>query len=228
MQELRSSLGPDKLLSVAVPSQEVDLIAFTESTMPRISEIVDFINVMAYELMNRRNTEIIHATGVAGSKAAVQRYIDRGTPAHKINLGLPYYLKWYLTQPDCDPEHPLGCPTQLMEDPATGDDLGRTGGFSWHDETPPELVESFSRARNHGFYDVDGSYGYWDQEESRWWSYDTPKSIKTKMAEVVGGLGLGGAFAWGLGEDAPGFEHLIATAEGIKALGEQNAVRDEL
>ena len=228
MQELRATLGPDKLLSVAVPSQEVDLIAFTESTMPRIVETVDFINVMAYELMNRRNTEIIHATGVAGSKAAVQRYMDRGAPARKINLGLPYYLKWYLTQPDCDPEHPVGCPTLLMEDPETGADLGRTGGFSWHDETPQELVGSCARARNYGFYDVDGSYGYWDQKESMWWSYDTPKSIKTKMTEVVGGLGLGGVFAWGLGEDAPGFEHLIATTEGIKALGEHRGVKDEL
>jgi hypothetical protein len=53
--------------------------------MPRISETVDFINVMAYELMDHRNTEIIHATGVTGSKA-VQRYMDRGAPAHKISL----------------------------------------------------------------------------------------------------------------------------------------------
>lgn len=196
--------------------------------MPRISEQVDFINVMAYELMNRRNTEIIHATGVDGSKAAIQRYMDRGAPARKINLGLPYYLKWYLTQSDCDPKHPLGCPTLLMEDPDTGADLGRTGAFSWHDETPSEVVDSFARAQSEGIYDVDGSYGYWDEKEAMWWSYDTPKSIKTKMQVVVGGLELGGVFAWGLGEDAPEFEHLIATAEGIKALSEGESERDEL
>lgn len=198
--------------------------------MPRIARELDFINVMAYELMNRRNTEIIHATGVNGSKAALQRYMDRGAPARKINLGLPYYLKWYRTEATCDANKPLGCPALLMEDPQTGADLGRTGGFSWHDETPEELVASLARARSDGIYDTDGSYGYWDEAEKIWWSYDTPKSIKTKMSEVVGGLGLGGVFAWGLGEDAPGFEHLLATTEGIMALGriQSENVKDEL
>lgn len=202
-------------------------MAFTPSTTPRISEQVDFINVMAYELMNRRNTEVIHATGVQGSKAAVQRYMDRGAPARKINLGLPYYLKWYRTEAGCDPAKPLGCSALLMEDPETGADLGRTGGFSWHDETPEELVASFARARRQGIYDGDdGSYGFWDEGESLWWSYDTPRSIRTKMAEVVGGLGLGGVFAWGLGEDAPGFEHLMATTGGIAALMKKGDVND--
>ncbi|VUC20678.1 unnamed protein product [Clonostachys rosea] len=228
LQELRRALGPAKVLSVAVPGQEADFIAFDSSTMPRISREVDFINVMSYELMNRRNDAVIHHTGVAGSKAAVQRYMDRGAPPAKLNLGLPYYVKWYRTASGCDAAYPLGCPMPLMEDPETGADLGMTGGFSWHDETPPELAESFGRALAHGFTYEDGSYGYWDPEELLWWSFDTPESIRRKMVEVVGGLGLGGAFAWGLGEDAPDFKHLNATTEGLEALSRGGNEKDEL
>lgn len=227
LQELRAVLGKDKLLTVATPGAEEDLIAFTPSTTPRIIDTVDFINVMTYEMMNRRATVIKHATGVNASRASVQRYMDRGAPADQLNLGLGYYLKWYRIEGDCDPKHPLGCPTGLMEDPKTGADLGKTAGFSWHDEIPPELAASFARARSDGIYDDDGSYGYWDAEERLWWSYDTPRVIEHKMKELVGGMGLGGAFAWGLGEDAPEFAHLKATTEGLRVLSKSDA-KDEL
>lgn len=229
LQELRAVLGKDKLLTVATPGKEVDLIAFTPSTMPRIVKAVDFINVMSYDLMNRRDTTIQHHSGVDASKEAVQRYIDRGAPASQLNVGLGYYVKWYLTEDGCDAKKPVGCPTQLLEDPETGADLGRVGGFSWHDETPPELVDSFARARVQGIYDKDGSYGYWDKEELRWWSFDTPEVIGTKMEQLVGNMKLGGVFAWGLGEDAPEFTHLKATIKGSGKKGKKDCdVKDEL
>lgn len=218
MKELRRVLGTEKVLSVAVPGQEVDLLAFNNSTMPRISEQVDFINVMSYELMNRRNHVVLHHTGVAGSKAAVQRYMDRGAPPRKLNLGLPYYVKWYRTDATCDAAYSPGSPMPLMEDPETGADLGMTGGFSWHDGAPPEMRDSFGRALVDGFVDADGSYGYWDRKERLWWSFDTPESIMIKMREIVGEMGLGGAFAWGLGEDAPDFNHLRATITGLESI----------
>lgn len=226
LQELRAVLGEDKLLTIATPGKEVDLMAFTESTMPRIIRAVDFINVMTYDLMNRRDTTVKHHSGVAASRASVQRYIDRGAPANQLNVGLGYYVKWFLTKDGCNPDRPVGCPTQLLEDPETGADLGKTGGFSWHDETPAEVVDSFARARTQGIYDDDGSYGYWDGEELRWWSFDTPRVIGTKMEQLVGSLKLGGVFAWGLGEDAPEFAHLKATIEGLDKLKRDG--KDEL
>jgi GH18 family chitinase len=108
----------------------------------------------------------------------------------------------------------------------TGADLGGTGGFSWHDETPADLVASFERAQSEGMYDDDGSYGYWDREGLLWWSFDTPRVIQTKTEELVGGLGLGGVFAWGLGEDAPEFAHLEAATEGLARLNRD--AKDEL
>ncbi|VUC33521.1 unnamed protein product [Clonostachys rosea] len=218
LQQLRATLGKNKLLTIATPGKEVDLIAFTTATLPRIIRAVDFINVMTYDMMNRRDTTVQHHSGIADSRDAIQRYVDRGAKPHQLNLGLGYYVKWFFTTDGCNPSDPIGCPTLLLEDPETGADLGRTGGFSYHDETPSDVVDSFQRALTEGIYTADGSYGYWDKEEARWWSFDTPKVIESKMAELVGEMGLGGAFAWGLGEDAPDFDHLEATIKGLNKL----------
>lgn len=228
LQELRRTLGRDKILSIAVPGLERDSMAFTVETVPKIVDQVDFINIMTYDLINRRDKVVRHHSGIADSMAAVQRYLDRGLPASMANLGLGYYVKWVMTE-DCSKRNVLGCPTQLLEDQETGGDLGRTAAFSWHDTVPAELDESFSRALSEGQYFDDGSYGYWDEQEHRWWTFDTAEVIEGKMRELVGSMGLGGVFAWGLGEDAPAFTRLAATIQGLHGLhNSENAGKDEL
>ncbi|KOS23408.1 Chitinase 1 [Escovopsis weberi] len=230
LRELRAALG-DHLISIAVPGLRRDMMAFTAATLGQIIEEVDFINVMTYDLMNRRDTVVKHHSGVNGSHDAVQEYINHGAPPAMLNLGLGYYVKAFMTQ-DCDPEHPLGCPTQLLEDPKTGADLGKAAGFSWHDKVPAGLGPSFARSQQNGRYFDDGSFGFWDAEEKRWWSYDTPAVIKIKVLRIVGRMDLGGVFAWGLGEDAPRFEHLRATVDAVQILNHTGAfdhgIKDEL
>ncbi|KAG5985454.1 hypothetical protein E4U55_000016 [Claviceps digitariae] len=226
LTDLRKAIGKQKILSIAVPGLERDLMAFTPSTLPRIVEQVDFINVMTYDLLNRRDTVVKHHSGVAASLASISNYIERGAPAEMLNLGLAYYVKWAMTQ-DCDEDQPLGCPTQLLEDPDTGADLGKTAAFSWHDEVPDELKSSFARARSEGRYFDDGSFGHWDSQERRWWTFDTVRVIDHKMKHIVAPLRLGGVFAWGLGEDAPHFSHLSATLTSLRDLGGAEG-RDEL
>lgn len=200
-------------------------MAFTSMSMSRIVKAVDFINVMTYDMMNRRDTTVQHHSGLKGSQDALQRYIDRGAAPGMLNMGLGYYVKWFMTE-ECDPKSPIGCATQLLEDPETGGDLGRTAAFSWHDDVPPDLTESFQRAFKHGFYDTDGSYGSWDAEDKRWWSFDTPESITTKISSILPAMKIGGVFAWGLGEDAPQFDHLAATVRALKT--HRVVQRDEL
>lgn len=203
-------------------------MAFTNSTVPSIAEHVDFISVMTYDMMNRRDSIVKHHSGVTESWEAMKRYIDRGAPPHQLNFGLSYYVKWFMTE-ECNVQHPLGCRTQLLEDAANGADLGKTAAFSWHDEVPVELAVSFTKAQAQGYYNKDGSYGYWDDEEKRWWSYDRPETIEAKVPRLVGELQLGGVFAWGLGEDAPQFKHLRATVDGVRALREDESTsKDEL
>ena len=184
--------------------------------MPAISASLDFFNVMTYDLMNRRDNVTKHHTGIEASLTAITAYEDRGVPPEKMNLGFAFYIKWYKTDSHggCD-ENPIHCKTALMEDPLTGADLGQAGGFSWHDRVPEEVAASYERAMLHGKYDSEhGGHYYWDSEENLWWSWDTPSAIAKKFPAIMDKKRLGGAFAWGLGEDADDFTHFEAlTAE---------------
>jgi len=218
---LREALGPSKLISAAVPGLERDMLAFTRTTVPQITRHLDFLNVMTYDLMNRRDAVTKHHTGVSLSLRAIDAYLKRGAPAEKLNLGFAFYVKWFRTEHDAcasSSRGPVGCPTLLLEDPETGADLGRAGAFSWHDEVPSELKASFERALQWGVYDDrrgGGGYYYWDGEEDLWWTFDNADAMRRKFPEVVEMRGLGGVFAWGLGEDAPRFEHLAVVTEGV-------------
>ena len=168
---------------------------------------------MTYDLMNRRDTVTKHHTGIEQSLIAINAYEERGVPSHKMNLGFAFYVKWFKTDPHgggCDVQ-PVGCNTTLMEDPITGADLGQAGAFSWHDQVPAEVFGSYNRAMTYGRYDNEGGgHYYWDPVEKIWWSWDTRDAIAEKFPRIMATKKLGGAFAWGLGEDADDFEHLKA------------------
>ena len=207
-------------------------MAFTWSTVPKIYESIDFLNVMTYDLMNRRDNVTKHHSGLDGTIDALRLYADPASDIQYLTAGLGFYIKWFRTASNatCDRVPATGCRTELMEDPITGADLGKAGAFSWHDEVPHELSESFARAMGYGVDDersghFKGHY-YMDKQEQIFWSWDTPDSISKKLAKLFGfsnGFGeyknlngLGGVFAWGLGEDAPHFEHLKAVNEALK------------
>jgi GH18 family chitinase len=178
--------------------------------------------------MNRRNTRVKHHSGVGDTLKSISRYIHRGASPEQLNLGLGYYVKWFMVKPGCDPERPIDCPTELLEDPETGADLGGTGAFSWHDEVPEDLAESFARAKKdgHRFY-PDSDYGCLDTVENRWWTWDSPPAISKKIETWLRYQKLGGVFAWGLGEDAPEFTNFKATMEATDRL-EDRMRKDEL
>ncbi|KAL5001998.1 glycoside hydrolase superfamily [Aspergillus recurvatus] len=217
LAEIRAAI-PDKLITAAVPGLPRDMLAFTKETIPSISASIDFLNVMTYDLMNRRDNVTKHHTGLQLSLESIDAYLEAGMPPEKLNLGLAYYVKWFKTVSgeQCAKE-PIGCPTVLMEDPDTGADLGQAGAFSWNDPVPKELAASFAKAKSGGEYDtVGGGYYFWDSEESIFWSWDTADAIGRKFPAVVEEKKLGGVFAWGLGEDAPDFAHLKATVAGLR------------
>ena len=200
------------------------MLAFTKTTVPAISASLDFFNVMTYDLMNRRDNLTKHHTGIELSLTAINAYEERGVPAEKMNLGFAFYIKWFKTDPHGKCAiNPVGCKTSLMEDPITGADLGQAGAFSWHDPVPAEVSASFKRAMAHGTYDSDGGgHYYWDSDENIWWSWDTPDAIAEKFPAVMEEKRLGGAFAWGLGEDADDFIHLKTLTAEMKNFEERH------
>ncbi|KAH7386758.1 glycoside hydrolase superfamily [Phaeosphaeria sp. MPI-PUGE-AT-0046c] len=222
LSAIRNAIGPEKTISAAVPGLPRDLLAFTHDNVPKIMESVDFFNIMTYDLMNRRDNVTKHHTGIHNSLEAIDAYLERGLPADKANLGRAYYVKWFNTADgvNCH-KHPIGCEAALMEDSKTGADLGKAGAFSWHDTVPNELLKSFVKATKYGTYDKKGGgYYYWDETEQIFWSWETESAISKKLPATVGAKKLGGVFAWGLGEDAPQFDHLKATTRALKELSE--------
>ncbi|KAJ5162216.1 hypothetical protein N7492_007608 [Penicillium capsulatum] len=127
---VRKAIG-NKTLSIAVPGRKVDMIAFTKEQGPKIFESVDMVNVMSYDLMNRRDNVTIHHSSVQGSLDVVNEYMGMGLHADKINLGIAYYAKWFTTDPDsaCD-THPIGCKVVKLEED-DGTDNGKSGAFTF-------------------------------------------------------------------------------------------------
>ncbi|VBB81290.1 Putative Glycoside Hydrolase Family 18 [Podospora comata] len=226
LAELRAALGPNVIISAAVPGLERDMLAFTRETVPRIMRHLDFLNVMTYDLMNRRDTVTKHHTGIGLSLEALDAYIAAGAAPQELNLGFAFYVKYFRTLHEKCLDDPIGCPTVLLEDPSTGADLGQAGAFSWHDAVPEDVANSFTRAIGKGRYDEkQGGYYYWDEEEDIWWTFDTAEAINRKLPVLVDKKRLGGVFAWGLGEDAPVYERLAAINE---ELDKRLEIKDEL
>lgn len=220
LEAIRSAIGPNKIMTAAVPGLERDMVAFTPSTIPRITQTLDMLNVMTYDLINRRDIVTKHHTSIKGSRDALQAYISRGAPSHKLNLGFAFYVKWFKTEKeDCARGNTaVGCKTLLLEDPVTGGDLGRAGGFSFHDQVPSELEDSFVKALANAEYDAEeGATYYWDPEEGLWWTFDKGSNgdIGKKVDVLMQEMDLAGVFAYGLGEDAPSFQHLSNLQDAI-------------
>ncbi|KAK4863890.1 hypothetical protein LT330_010371 [Penicillium expansum] len=130
LEAIREAIG-DKILSIAVPGRKQDFIAFTKEQGPKIFEPVDMVNVMTYDLTNRRDNVTNHASGVQNSLDTINEYLAIGADPEKLNLGFAYYAKWFTTDPnsDCN-ENPLGCHLAKLETD-DGKDNGKSGALTF-------------------------------------------------------------------------------------------------
>lgn len=130
LEALRKAIG-DKVLSIAVPGRKQDFIAFTKEQGPKIFKSVDMVNVMTYDLVNRRDNVTDHASGVQNSLDTINEYLAIGADPEKLNLGFAYYAKWFTTDPDSDcDENPLGCHLAKLEND-DGTDNGKSGALTF-------------------------------------------------------------------------------------------------
>ncbi|OTB04396.1 glycoside hydrolase family 18 protein [Hypoxylon sp. CI-4A] len=206
LQEIKSAIG-DKELSIAVPGLERDMIAFTPEQVPKINAAVDVVNVMTYDLMNRRDTNTTHHSSVKGSLSTIDHYISLGMDAAKLNLGIAFYAKWFKTQGECTT--PIGCPTVALED-ANGEDTGMSSAVTFR-EGPAVLSSGQADAEN-------GGQWFWDSATSYFWTWDTPDFIAQKFDEIIKARGLGGVMAWSLGEDDSSWTYVKAIQAGLATL----------
>lgn len=122
------------------------MIAYTKEQGPKIWKSVDFVNVMSYDLMNRRDTHTKFASSVQESLNTIDNYAEICLDGEKMNLGVAYYAKWAFTDPKggCSQEHALGCPVLPLEKP-DGSDSGNSGVVTFEPQNmapPPKNLQT--------------------------------------------------------------------------------------
>lgn len=90
MRDIRQAIGSDKLLTLATVCS-AEYIDF-EGIMPYI----DFVNIMAYDMENppKHNAPLYQSSKYPGwinCDMAVKAHLDKGVPASKLVLGMPFY-----------------------------------------------------------------------------------------------------------------------------------------
>lgn len=149
------------------------MIAYTAAMGPEIWPSVDFVNLMSYDLKNRRDNVTGHHTSVEGCLETVGNYSAIGLEPEKMNLGFAYYAKWFTTvaaQAEACEANPIGCPMVPLEY-ANGTDDEKSGviTFETANMAPPPTNLTTSTDGSCGFTlakkcttgNCCGQYGFW-------------------------------------------------------------------
>ncbi|KAF2752457.1 glycoside hydrolase [Pseudovirgaria hyperparasitica] len=145
LQAIHADLSPDgKHLSIAVPGRPSDMLVFEDSAKAKtIFESVDFVNLMTYDLYNRRDNITAHHSSVEGTLATANAYLEKGLLPGKINLGFALYAKWAHVSGICTKLGGLGCDTFALED-SQGADTFQSGSMTFEMKNTLDVPQSFS------------------------------------------------------------------------------------
>nr|XP_035935462.1 chitotriosidase-1 isoform X1 [Halichoerus grypus] len=196
-QEAQTSGKERLLLSAAVPAGRKDIDAGYE--VDKIAQSLDFISLMAYdfhgsyEKITGHNSPLYKMQGESGAAAklnvdsAVQLWLQRGTPANKLILGMPTYGRSFTLASPSDTG--VGAPAT---GPGTPGPFTNQGGLLAYYE-----VCSWKGAIEHRIKDQKVPYAF---QGNQWVGFDDVESFRTK-ASYLKQKGLGGAMVWALDMD---------------------------
>nr|ABX82529.1 chitotriosidase [Equus caballus] len=196
-QEAQASGKERLLLSAAVPAGRAYVDAGYE--VDRIAQNLDFISLMAYdfhgswERTTGHNSPLYRRQGESGAAAelnvdfAVQHWLQKGTPANKLILGMPTYGRSFSLASSSDTG--VGAP---VTGPGTPGPFTREGGLLAYYE-----VCSWKGATEHRIEDQKVPYAV---QGDQWVGFDDVESFKTKVSYLKQ-KGLGGAMVWALDMD---------------------------
>jgi chitinase len=153
LTSIRSAIGPDKILAIAVPAKKGDMIAYTAETAPAIEAAVDHINIMSYDLMSRRDTVNKHHTGVAGSLEAVGNYLALRFFSQEAASWICILEMVHQEANSTCGANALGCQAVVMEN-AEGSDNDKSGALAFE---PANMV--FTSPPTNLSFSPDGSCG---------------------------------------------------------------------
>lgn len=191
-KESAKSGKPRLLLTAAVAAgyKTID----TAYEVSKLAGILDFINLMTYDLHGSWDTTTGHQTALVGPSGdkltvsyAVQYWMDKGMPSQKIALGLATYGRSFKLA-DAN-NHGLGAPTSGK---ATAGKFTREGGFlSYYEICTMGLTVVQDEI-------VKAPYGY---KGDQWVGFDDENSLKRKVNSLIKEKNLLGAMFWALDLD---------------------------
>ncbi|MDY7087476.1 MAG: glycoside hydrolase family 18 protein [Actinomycetota bacterium] len=204
---LRTAFGPDAVITAAVPGDSSKL----EATDYRAAaEHADWLSAMTYDYFGaggeaaqkvQKTAPHSPLTAYPGipretstASATVEKLLALGVPPGKILLGVGFYGRGWTGVTSAEPGGE-----------ASGPAAGR------YEKGLEEYEHLIKRCPPTGTIAGTAYASCGDQ----WWSYDTPQTIKTKMA-YARSKALGGAFAWELSGDTAQSDLLTAVSDGLR------------
>lgn len=188
---LRDALGPDRILSTAVGAGDYFV---RDTEMDRIAQIVDYVQLMTYDMRNGFTHQAGHHASLSASRGDTSntntRYIvdlfhNAGVPLEKLVVGAAFYARHFTGAKNIN--------NGLLQEASAG-----LSGPSYGEITPEYCAE-------HGYTE------YWDEdaEAAYLWngsvfvSFESPEAIRRKC-EFVKEKGMLGVMYWEHGCDPSG------------------------
>ncbi|MFF8699587.1 glycosyl hydrolase family 18 protein [Streptomyces albidoflavus] len=205
VQAMRAQFGTD-LVTAAITADASSGGKLDAADYAGAAQYFDWYNVMTYDFFgawDKTGPTAPHSalnsySGIPKadfhSAAAIAKLKAKGVPASKLLLGIGFYGRGW---------------TGVTQDAPGGTATGPATG------TYEAGIEDYKVLKN--TCPATGTVGgtAYAKCGSNWWSYDTPATIKTKMAWAKD-QGLGGAFFWEFSGDTAGGELVSAMGSGLR------------
>ncbi len=201
---LRQELGPASLITAAVPG---DVGKLTTTDYAAAARSADWLSAMTYDFFGTGagagptapHSPLTAYPGIpratATTDAAIDKLVGLGVPAAKVLLGIGFYGRGWAGVG-------AAAPGGTGSGPAPGTyEKGMEDYAVLRETCPPTgTIGGTAYALCRG----------------QWWGYDTPETVRAKMA-YARSRGLGGAFAWELSGDTADAQLVGAMAGGLRS-----------
>ncbi len=205
----RKALGPDALLTVALPSGDQKENPISDFPVKKMLPLLDWFNMMSYDYNGvwLSSTDFLAPLYSEGSldinsniDGAIQRYEQVGIPANKLVMGVPLYAVGWQTKEKPAPLHGLYQDAGRIK----LDDYDTTLSYR-------HFLQKILRGNKGGklyWREATKASYYYNPTNGVFYSMESPQSIRAKGQYIIK-KGLRGVMFWEGSQDACGADSLI-------------------